>query len=351
METVEKIAKRLVQIQSDSDKSKVLLYSAKFLKKLGGKVTVTKKEPRFLLARFGKPGGILFAGHLDTVSSPRPPKKKPGVISGGKLWGLGASDMKGGCAAVLATAQRLRGRVPFAVAFTTDEETRMEGAAILAKNPLVKKAAIIIIPEPTNMLVATSEKGTLQLEIRIWGKTAHGSMPWFGKNAAQRLVHFLSHLEFLQDPEMHLPDGITVNLGMLKAGTAANIVPDFASATIDVRYPPSLNPMVVVRRIRETLGGSGVKWEVRKLHEVEPLEFDVNCPQAQTFLRVADTRVAPVMYATEATCYGSAGKPILVCGPGRPELAHQQDEFVDVFQLKKAEHAYTSFCLALMKGK
>src|SRR3989442_6864308 len=97
--------------------------------------------------------------------------------------------MKVGCAAMLAAARELKRKdVPFSVLFTTDEETTMRAAMTLQGTGLVKKAAAVVVGEPSDLAIIGSEKGVLWFEGTTHGRRAHGSMPHPGGNPILKVM-------------------------------------------------------------------------------------------------------------------------------------------------------------------
>ena len=110
-----------------------------------------------------------------------------GLIENGKMYGRGASDMKGGVAAILYAAVLLkrRGIVPkktVQLALTADEEWGYRGAKNLVDGCYFDRTDLLIFTEPSNLHVSTGEKGELWIKAKFYGKSAHGSTPEVGVN-------------------------------------------------------------------------------------------------------------------------------------------------------------------------
>ena len=141
----------------------------------------------------------MVCGHLDTVPVGAIPwNHEPwgGKISDGKIWGRGASDMKGGIAAFLASAQVLvefdfSPRGDLWVGLTAGEETDFLGALEISKHREVLPLQVLLIPEPSTNAIFLAQKGALWLEIGMEGKTAHGSMPDLGINTVESMSLFI----------------------------------------------------------------------------------------------------------------------------------------------------------------
>ena len=137
------------------------------------------------------------------------------------MYGRGAADMKGTVIAMLEAAQDLVARkIPVVLAFTTDEETTMQGAMALAKTLPLRRAKAVVVGEPTGLRVAYAEKGVLDLAIETRGKAAHGAMPHLGENAIGKMMRILRGLESFKGRIAHPELGsVTLNIGTFNGGT------------------------------------------------------------------------------------------------------------------------------------
>ena len=110
---------------------------------------------RALVAHRGGIGGLAFSGHMDTVPDTGwTTDPWDGRIEGGRLHGLGSTDMKGPLAACIVAARALPEGVPVSLFITTDEETTKAGARLIAaESRLARRAApaAILVAEPTMM--------------------------------------------------------------------------------------------------------------------------------------------------------------------------------------------------------
>lgn len=182
-----------------------------------------------------------FACHVDTVpvgnaADWNHPPFSP-VTSNGFVYGRGTVDMKGGLvAAASALLHAANLRKPVALLLTSDEEILSLGAPDATKPLMTLGVGAVIIPEATENEILTGHRGALWLEAGASGRAAHGSTPERGENAALKLLSVLerarTQLPLRADGRLGLE---TWNLGMLCSGTAPNIVPSAATATIDMR--------------------------------------------------------------------------------------------------------------------
>ena len=207
----------LVKIPSDpfSDKQEVLDYVQSFTDQIHMRNTLFgDPQAPALLAEFGQ-GGVVLSGHLDTPPVGDYWSFSQSQLASGRMYGRGAADMKGTVVAMLDAAQDLVSRkIPVVLAFTTDEETSMQGAMALAKTLPLRRAKAVVVGEPTGLRVAYAEKGVLDLAIETRGKAAHGAMPHLGENAIGKMMRILRGLESFKGRIAHPELGmVTLNIG------------------------------------------------------------------------------------------------------------------------------------------
>lgn len=224
------------------------------LQALGADVGVRSAKPlagNNIVARFRGTGekNILLMIHYDTVFPPGEAKRRPFRVKGGRVYGPGVADAKGGIAIILHALQMLKG-LSFngygllTVFFNPDEETGSLGSRDLIKKLASRHHYVLSYEPPDQEGVTVQTNGINQLKLTVKGRAAHaGAAPEEGRNAAIELAHQLLQLNDLGDPEK----GTTVNWTIAKAGTKANIIPAFARAEGDMRYTDRHEPDRVLR--------------------------------------------------------------------------------------------------------
>jgi glutamate carboxypeptidase len=223
---------------------KVAAILAARLKALGFSVESVKAEADGLpentvatLTGTGK-GRILLIGHIDTVFGPGTVAKRPFRMDAEKAYGPGVSDEKGGVVEGVYAMQILRDlgfkdfkQIVFLI--ETSEERGSPGTRKLI-DKLVADADVELNLEPgdTPDVLTVWRKGSATFHIDVKGRAAHaGIAPQEGRNAAVELIHQLQ----ADDVFPKSGDGLTANLTVMTAGTRANIIPENASAQINVR--------------------------------------------------------------------------------------------------------------------
>lgn len=310
----------------------------------------------------GEKPALVFNGHLDVVPVGDTPwlyEPFGAVCVAGRLYGRGASDMKGGLAAMLAAMAALKKagvmlKGDLILSGVADEETGALGAKAWVRDGGLQGVGAIVIGEPTNLEAYIAEKGVFWLEITTYGKTAHGSMPDLGVNAIMHMTAALQALSRLSLPYQPHPllDKPTMNVGTVVGGAKTNIVPDRCTASIDLRTLPGMRHEDVLQAIRQTLDGlreaiPDFRYDLRVLAERAPVASDPRSPIVEIALSLLAARgrrespKATPGYATDASVFQPAsGAPFLIFGPGIPQLAHQPNEYIDIDTYLQAIELY-----------
>jgi acetylornithine deacetylase len=261
---------------------------------------------------------VTLSTHLDTV----PPYIPPSLASN-KLLGRGACDAKGIAAAMIVAAERLRARgLPVALLFVVGEEVTHDGAH--AAGQLRTTSRALINGEPTESKLALGTKGAVRTTVHVAGEPAHSAYPQLGKSATHALVHMLAELDALELPRDSVLGETTINIGSLAGGVADNVLAPSAEARIMTRL---VTPVDELRPILErwARGRATLEWGPM----VPPMRLDV-LPGFET---------AVVAFATDMPELANFGRPYLF-GPGSIHVAHRDDEYVELDELRRAVDAY-----------
>jgi glutamate carboxypeptidase len=194
-----------------------------------------------IMATFGSGSRqILLLGHIDTVWPLGQLERMPVRREHGRLHGPGVYDMKAGIGiATLATRAVLCRRrlesTRLVMLWTTDEETGSQSSRALIEAQAKKSDAVLVFePALSDGGLKTSRKGCGQYELIAHGISAHAGVdPRKGVSAIREIARQILALETLQD----LDRGVSVNVGLVLGGSRANVVPEEARVTIDVRVP------------------------------------------------------------------------------------------------------------------
>ena len=189
----------------------------------------------------GRPvGQVLVLGHLDTVYPLGTIEKMPFRAAGGRAWGPGTFDMKGGlvmalCAIDALQTAAIRPSKRLVFLWTSDEEIGSATSRKLIESEARRSKAVLVL-EPSlgsEGRLKTSRKGVGSAELLVTGRAAHaGINPEDGVNAVHELALQIERLMAMNDPRR----GITVQSTVVSGGTVSNVVPDQARAQVDIRF-------------------------------------------------------------------------------------------------------------------
>ncbi|MDG4551788.1 MAG: acetylornithine deacetylase [Candidatus Contendobacter sp.] len=305
-----------------------------------------------LIATLGHgPGGLVLAGHTDTVPFDAGRWRHDpfgGTVADGRIYGLGAADMKSFLALAIAAAMEFRAadlRQPLVILATADEESSMAGARALAAvgRPLGRHA---LIGEPTGLKPVRLHKGILMEAIRLEGKSGHSSNPALGVNALEgmhrvigELLRWRTELQArYRNPlfEVAVP---TLNLGRIHGGDNPNRICADCELHIDIRPLPGMT-LAGVRdelhgRLTRLVADSGLELRFLPLFEgIEAMETPATAAIVRATEELTDTAAGAVGFGTEGPYLNALGMETVILGPGGVECAHQPDEFLPLAMIE-----------------
>jgi acetylornithine deacetylase len=272
-------------------------------------------------------GGVTLSTHLDTVPPFFPPR-----LEDGRLYGRGSADAKGIAAAMLAAGDQLvaSGEERVDLLFVVGEEKGSDGAR--AANQLQPTSRYLINGEPTESKLASGAKGSLRVVLRTRGRAAHSAYMHMGQSAIEPMLELLPTVRDLGFPTDPVLGETTVNIGTIRGGTEANIVPAQCEAELMFRLVTDVEP---VKQIIEKWAGGRAE-----------IEYGSHIP-AQHFHTLDGFDVAPVSYTSDIPLLSRWGEPLLF-GPGSILVAHTAEEFVEVDELRAAVDSYVRLVHALL---
>jgi acetylornithine deacetylase len=282
--------------------------------------------------------------HTDTV--PYDPAWKESVnprVRNGKLYGRGSCDVKGFLACVLACVSKLdlaRLSKPLALMLTADEEIGCVGAKYLAAKKALH-ARYMIIGEPTGLRPVRAGKGYALAEIVVHGQEAHSAFPSRGRSAIYDAARIVTTLERIarklatRKDRNFDPPFTTLNVGLIKGGSAKNIVAGECRITVEWRPIPGQEPGWGAELIREELARLRVSAEL-KVQRLDPGFAPAASEDVAELLELLTRRRSTtVAFGTEAPHLRSLSSETVVFGPGDMTVAHKSGEFVPVAELSE----------------
>lgn len=304
--------------------------------------------------------GYILSGHTDVVPvEGQDWTHDPFTLieSDGKVFGRGACDMKGFLAVCLSRVDAMCAaplKKPLHLAFSYDEEVGCLGVggliATLKDEPAYPVGCFV--GEPSSMGIITAHKTKVSVAVTVRGKSCHSSIAPEGVNAVEYAARLISRIHEISrrlkaGPADHLfdvPFG-TSHTGVIRGGTALNIVPDLCTFEFEFRLLPNMDETPLINEIF-TFAREVLEPEMKAVDPQTGIEFEFTAgfpgldtePEAEITVLAkklaGKNDHAKVAYGTEAGQFSAAGIPTVIVGPGSIEQAHKPDEFIEIRQLE-----------------
>ena len=298
----------------------------------------------------GKPR-FLFNAHLDTVPAAPTWTRNPFEleITDDRAIGLGACDIKGAAAALLAVAGQTRGDM--ALLFTSDEEAndaRCVSTFLAQKRPFES----VIVAEPTRCEAVLAHRGISSVRAAFAGKAGHSSSGQaLGDSAVHQALRWgaraLAHVGSLEHERFGGLTGLRFNVGRIEGGIKANVTAPSADVRFGFRPLPSMDTSALLETFRGCADPAPA--EFVETFRGPPLPAG-DIAQAES-KRLAARDLADALglavgnavdFWTEASLFSAAGYTAFVYGSGDIAQAHAADEFVELSQLQKIAQGYAA---------
>jgi succinyl-diaminopimelate desuccinylase len=291
----------------------------------------------------GLPRRLILAGHLDTV-----PSHDGAVcrIDGDTLFGLGASDMKGGLAVMLDLAAEAGDPlVDVTYCFYACEEVDRSESGLLTlfeQAPELLEGDAAILGEPTDCLVEAGCQGTVRAVLHLGGVRAHAARPSTGVNAIHRLAPVLSRLAGYNGRRVEVDSCLyeeQLQAVAVSGGIAGNVVPDAVDLVINHRFAPDRSAREAVESLEtmfhdQLLGDYDDSLTVDDVAEAARPSLD--SPILQSLVALTGDAPRAKVGWTDVATFASHGVPATNFGPGDPLTAHRLGECVSRAALERA---------------
>jgi succinyl-diaminopimelate desuccinylase len=328
----ERLAARTLELIDIPSESRHEAYLAAHI---GGLVAADDLGDGCVLLRRGAP--VLLAGHLDTVPAQ---DNLPGRIDGGRVHGLGASDMKGALAVMIELA---RAAAPFDCLFFGREELP---AAHSALAPLLAREKLdyelVVMMEPTANELHAGCLGNVNATWTFHGRSGHSARPWDADNAIHAAARAIASFAAF-DREEHSFDCLSffevASVTQIAGGIAQNVVPERVDCHVNYRFAPGRSPVEAQARLRELCAGGELR--IDSLAASGPVAT-ANA-RARALITAGDLRVAPKQAWTPVAEFAAAGLDAVNFGPGEPAQAHRRDESVEIAALVRSHQVLEAF--------
>ncbi|HEY3183062.1 MAG TPA: M20 family metallopeptidase [Gaiellaceae bacterium] len=331
------LLRELVEIESPTYSPGVRAVAERMtreLEALGGRVELLPGE--HLRAEFDGDGApLLLLGHTDTVWPVGTLASMPFRVDGARAYGPGVYDMKASLV-LLVEAVRLAGerRRALRVFLTADEEKgSVTGKSFLEEAAADAAAAFVVEPPNAAGNLKTARKGIGRFRLHVTGRAAHAAEPSHGASAIDELARQILELKRLGDPS----GGVTVNVGVIRGGTAENVVAAEAVAEFDVRVPSTADRDLIeaeLAALRPTTRGTEVRLEGGWTRP--PLERSPGAAALFAQAREHGRALGLGLHETSAAggsdgnLVGAVGVPVLDGLGAQGGGAHARDEHVEL---------------------
>jgi len=334
MNDLARLALDLVDIPSVSrHEQAVTAWIAERVAAMPGMRVVHRQDDAIVFGPPGGPADVVLAGHSDTVPEQG---NLPGRLEDGAVHGLGAADMKGSLAVMVALAGELEQLAPeltpLFVVFGREEVAIEESvlAGLLDDCPAILEARLAVMMEPTANRLQLGCLGNIRASLEFRGVSAHSARPWLGVNAIHEAVRGLRGVAEAEPTDVLL-DGLpfreVLSVTEIAGGIANNVIPDRVACGLNFRYAGHRTPAQAEERLRELVGAAG---ELRVLSNAPAAPVAVENPLLRRLRAAGDLAVEPKQAWTPVAEFAARGLDAVNLGPGDPAFAHRRDERVGV---------------------
>ena len=285
----------------------------------------------------GRAERIVVAGHLDTVPVNR---NLPSRRAEGTVHGLGSCDMKGGVAIALRLAASLTepNRDLTYIFYDCEEvEAERNGLGRLAiERPDLLEGTFAVVMEPSNAVVEAGCQGSVRVDVIVPGQRAHSARWWMGVNAIHDAGDVLARLASYGPRRVPI-DGLEYREGMnavgISGGVAGNVLPDECRVSVNYRFAPNRSEDEALQHLRELFDG----YDVEVTDSSPGALPGLTRPAAADFVIAVGGQVEPKFGWTDVARFSALGTPAVNYGPGDPQLAHTQAEYVPEEDIESVE--------------
>jgi acetylornithine deacetylase len=274
-------------------------------------------------------------------------------IFGDTLYGLGAADMKGGCAAFVEALIALKEsnvslKKGLCVALVVGEEEYGDGSEAIVDS---LHAPLTIIGEPTSLFPCTAHYGYLECRLVSIGLRAHAALPEVGANAIHGMLTWMAQI-LNECQTLDFADRLAVNPREIRGGEPGFVVAESCEMLIDFHLPPQAERKPLESVIEKARGF------VLQSHRDISLSYEAHFWSPGYNHSGKDRRLIPVRDAykkmglvwqteafrshSDAGLFYPTGTLPLVCGPGDLAVAHRRGECVSLTEVERAARLYAA---------
>lgn len=321
-----KVLEDLIKINSyESNYNEIVDYLVKYLKaKTNCQIHIQKisQNKANVIGIFGRPE-LLINCHMDTVSPSDSWTLDPLSLNvkDGKVYGLGSCDTKGNIYMVLKALEEAKPE-NLMVLFSIDEESGIKtGVKYFLESDFIEGIKRAIVCEPTELNYVSKHKGYYSFTLKNFSDSAHSSI-----NSKGAIVKAANNIVIL--------DGLGFNIGLIKGGTAGNVVSQQCSFRASIRSFDKLDSIVDL-----------IKNNCKEI----TIENRFNGPSLINENPLFHGNFHEVDFWTEASLFQERGINAIVFGAGSIKQAHSEDEYVEKWQLERGQEILKTYLRRLTR--
>ena len=293
---------------------------------------------------------VALVGHLDTV--PESENQEPTRVEGGRLYGLGASDMKAGDAVMLGLLELVDPNdleYDLCIIFYDAEEGPYQLSGL---GPMfdelgwIKTVDLAFCLEPSDNVVQVGCVGSLHAKVTVRGRASHSARPWQGENAIHKAGALMTRLGALE------PKAVTVaghkfseviSATIVNGGGARNVIPSSCVFNINFRFAPGKSEEEALLELGELVSDLA---DVELIDSCPSGSVVDNSPLFNRFLSLSGADVTAKQAWTDVARFAKIGVDAVNYGPGISSQAHQATEYVDIDLIVDSYNSFYRFLTA-----
>ena len=320
---------RLIDIPSvTGDEARICDFVAERLSSTAPRLSQHRVGNSLVAATPGEGPLVLLAGHLDTVPSQGQP---PAYIQGERMYGLGASDMKGGVAVMLHLLEDADPSWPYRLAgvFYEAEEGPFANNGlepVLNECGWLTAASFGVLLEPSDGEIQAGCNGTMNARVTFRGKSSHSARPWWGENAISKAGSWLSRMHERAPAPVDLGGLIykeVMSVTLAQGGLAANIIPPEFAMNLNYRFGPHRSIGEAEEEVRKACQEAD---HVEIVDAAPSGEVVTDHPLVAELVSSTGVGIGPKQGWTDVARIAARGVPAINFGPGDTSEAHTANE-------------------------
>ncbi|ACJ16426.1 ArgE/DapE-related deacylase [Thermococcus onnurineus NA1] len=327
-ERAKEILLNLLKIPSPSgSEDRIALHIMEFLHKLDYDVHI-ESDGEIIDLVVNPDAELFYEVHMDTI-----PMRAEPFVRGNIVYGTGASDIKGGIAAILLMLEELKKEdkdLNVGIVFVSDEEHGGRGSALFMERYRPKMAVVL---EPTDLEVHIAHAGNIEAYFEVDGKEAHGACPESGINAIDQTFKMLEELKKLE-PFNAKGKYFDAHIGLqeLVCDNPYYLIPALCRGRVEARLLPDQEVEDILDLMEPIFEEYTLKYEYTEIwdgYELEPdEEIVVLAKKAMEATEIDE--FGGMRSWTDAINFVYNGTRTIVFGPGNLDISHTKNEHIDV---------------------